>query len=225
MKQQILGWERQLYSKGRVADKYDILERMRLEFDRLYKDDRCLYEECRNALKTNTWNALEELWELWNPAPKTNVDWVGPNQFTCVLKPIHPGYAECAKACFTQCRYDEHGSPDFSKISYPGSIVDISDLYDSLSADNIHKRGGGSNSLQEIAQMRMAENLNPAIEKWARDNDREADFWKWRDAHDLVPHEDTNCRTMRLVYRPVHNVFKHRGGVANAITVKTYFEA
>ena len=80
MKQQILDWERQLYSKGRVADKYDILERMRLEFDRLYKEDRSSYEDCRNALKVNTWEALEELWTLWNPAPKTHVDWVGPNQ-------------------------------------------------------------------------------------------------------------------------------------------------
>ena len=225
MKQQIIDWERQLYSKGRVADKYDILERMRLEFDRLYKEDRSSYEDCRNALKANTWNALEELWTLWNPAPKTHVDWVGPNQFTCVLKPSHPRYAECAEMGFIKCQYDEHGSPDFSKITYPGSIVDVSDLYDSLSADNIHKRGGGSNSLQEIAQMRMAENLKPAIEKWARENNREPDFWAWRDAHDLVPHEDTNCRTMRLVFRPVHDVFKHRGGVANAVTVKTHFES
>ena len=225
MKQQILDWERQLYSKGRVADKYDILERMRLEFDRIYKDDRSMYEDCRNALKTNTWNALEELWTLWNPTPTSHVDWVGPNQFTCVLKPTHSAYANCAESGFPQCSYDEHGSPDFSSITYPGSIVDISDLYDSLSVDNIHKRGGGSNSLQEIAQMRMAENLKPAIEKWAHDNDQEADFWAWRNAHDLVPHEDTNCRTMRLVYRPIHNVFKHRGGVANAITIKTYFEA
>lgn len=98
IKQQILDWERQLYSKGRVADKYDILEWMRLVFDRLYKEDRPAYDDCRNALKANTWDALEELWTLWNPAPKTHVDWVGPNQFTCMLKPTHSGYADCAKS-------------------------------------------------------------------------------------------------------------------------------
>ena len=223
MKQKILDWERQLYSKGRVADKYNILERMRFEFDRLYKEDMASYEACRNALKANTWDALEELWTLWNPAPKTHVDWVAPNQFTCVLKPSHPGYAECSGIGFIECQYDEHGSPDFSKITYRGSIVDIADLYDSLSADNIHKRGGSSNSLQEIAQMRMVENLKPAIEKWAHENNREPDFWAWRDAHDLVPHEDTDCRTMRLVCRAAHEVFKHRGGVANAVTVKSHF--
>ena len=223
MKQKILDWERQLYSKGRVVDKYDILERMRLEFDRLYQEDRASYEDCRNALKANTWDALEDLWTLWNPAPNTHVDWVGPDQFTCVLKPSHPRYAECEEMGFTKCQYDEHGSPDFSRIMHPGSIVDVSDLYDSLSPDAIQKRGGSSHSLQEIAQMRMAENLKPVIEKWARENNREPDFWTWRDAHDLVPHEDTNCRTMRLVSRPAHETFKHRGGVANAVTVKTHF--
>ncbi|MDE6380850.1 MAG: hypothetical protein K2L11_10280 [Muribaculaceae bacterium] len=28
---------------------------------------------------------------------------------------------------------------------------------------------------------------------------------------------------MRLVYRPAHLAFKHRGGVANAINIKTHF--
>ncbi|MBD5262452.1 MAG: hypothetical protein HDS39_00050 [Bacteroides sp.] len=40
-------------------------------------------------------------------------------------------------------------------MTFPGSIVDISDLYDNLSADNIQKRGGSRYSLQEIAQNRM----------------------------------------------------------------------
>lgn len=223
MKQQILDRERQLYSKGRVADKYDILERMRLEFDRLYKDDKTSYEDCRTALKANTWDALEELWTLWNPTPTNNVDWVDPNQLTCVLRSSHPGYAECSEIGFTECRYDEHGAPDFTQVTFPGTIVDVSDLYDSLSANEIEKRGGSAGSLQEIAQMRMAEKLKPVIEKWARENNREPDFWAWRIAHDLVPHEDTNCRTMRLVCRPAHDAFKHRGGVANAKTIKNHF--
>jgi hypothetical protein len=29
---------------------------------------------------------------------------------------------------------------------------------------------------------------------------------------------------MRLVYRPAHQAFKHRGGVANAINIKRHFE-
>ena len=222
-KTDILKCEQQLHAKGRVADKYDILCRMRLELDRLYRHDIQAYNECRAALDSNTWDALEELWTLWDPAPKNHVDWVGPNQFTCVLRPSHPGYAECAKIGFTQCRYDEFGGPDFSAVTFPDSVVDISDLYDTLSTLKIAKRGGSADSIQEIAQMRMAQNLKPVIDRWAKENNREPDFWQWRDAHDLVPHEDTDCRTMRLVSRTVHTVFKHRGGIANAITVKTHF--
>ena len=33
-----------------------------------------------------------------------------------------------------------HGSPDFDAVTFPGSIVDITDLYDSLSYENIQKR-------------------------------------------------------------------------------------
>ncbi|MDE7349983.1 MAG: hypothetical protein K2N25_02860, partial [Muribaculaceae bacterium] len=115
------------------------------------------------------------------------------------MLPSHPNYQECAATGFTVCQYDLHGSLDFSAVTFPGSIVDISDLYDKLSSDNIQKRGGGPNSLQEIAQGRMAQNLKTVIAERARVHDREEDFWQWRDSHDLVPHEDTDCRTMRLV--------------------------
>lgn len=45
----------------------------------------------------------------------------------------------------------------------------------------------------------------------------------WRNEHDLVPHEDTNCRTIRLVYRPAHEAFDHRRGIANAKNIKKHF--
>lgn len=224
-KANVISWEQRLYSKLSVPEKYRILEQIRLELDRLYRDERPVYEECKAALKPNTWNALEENWKLWNPTPTNHVDWIGPGELKCVLKPSHPNYIECRERGFTECQYNEHGSPNFEKVTFPNSIVDVADLYDMLSVDNIQKRGGGPNSLQEIAQGRMAAKLKPAIDKWARENNCEADFWKWRDSLNLVPHEDTDCRTMRLVYRPVHEVFKHRGGVANAVTIKTHFES
>lgn len=223
IKDKILEWEKKLYSTGSVADKYDLLERIRLELDRLYKEDRTKYEELEKALKPNTWEALEDNWKLWNPVPKSHAEWVGPGEMTCRLKSTHPNYGECAGHGFTQCVYDEHGSPDFSHVTFPGSVVDISDLYDSLSSENIQKRGGSANSLQEIAQMRMVPNLKRAISKWAEETGNKEDFWEWRNALNLVPHEDTNCRTIRLVYRPVHIAFKHRGGVANAINIKNHF--
>ena len=219
----MISWEQKLYSKLPVSEKYGLLEKIRLELDRLYREDRPVYEDCKAALKSNTWDALEENWKLWDPAPKSNVAWVGPAELKCVLKSSHPKYRECDVKGFTECQYDLHGSPNFDNVTFPGSIVDISDLYDSLPVDNIQKRGGSSYSLQEVAQGRMAKRLQPVIEKWAKANNCEADFWKWRDAHDLVPHEDTDCRTMRLVFRPVHLAFKHRGGVANAVNIKTHF--
>ena len=222
-KNRILDLEKKLYASGKVADKYDILEKIRIELDRLYKEDRAKYQELEKALKPNTWEALEDNWTLWNPVPKSHAEWIGPGEMTCRLKSSHPNYRECAEQGFTQCTYDEHGSPDFNKVTFPGSVVDISDLYDSLSSDNIQKRGGSPNSLQEIAQMRMVPNLKSAIIKWAKETGNPEDFWEWRNAMNLVPHEDSNCRTMRLVYRPIHIAFKHRGGVANAINIKNHF--
>lgn len=222
-KNKILDWEKKLYSPGKVTDKYEILEKIRIELDKLYRVDRTKYEELKNILKPHTWEALEDNWTLWNPVPKSHADWIGPGEMTCRLNPSHPNYRECAEQGFTECTYDEHGSPDFSDVTFPGSVVDISDLYDSLSSDNIQKRGGSAKSLQEIAQMRMVPNLKSAIRKWAKETGNTEDFWEWRNALNLVPHEDTNCRTMRLVYRPVHIAFKHRGGVANAINIKNHF--
>lgn len=222
-KEKLLEAERRLYADGTVNDKYMWLVRMREVLDILYRRNRPLYEECRAALKPNTWDALEELWTFWNPVPKSHVDWVGREERTCQLRRSHPLYKECAKFGFTECEYDENGSPNFKDVTYPGSVVGVTDLYDKLSVEEIQKRGGSSRSLQEVAQMRMAQNLRSEIEKWAKENGREADFWAWRDAHDIVPHEDPYCGTMYLVYRPAHTAFKHRGGVANAVTVKTHF--
>ena len=219
----MLTQESKLYQPLPVAKKYAILESMRLELDHLYREDRSTYDRYRTSLNPNTWDALEENWKLWNPVPKSHVVWEGPNDCTCRLKPSHPNFRECEAVNFTVCQYDLHGSPDFNAVTFPGSIVDITDLYDKLSSDNIQKRGGGPNSLQEIAQNRMIPALQSAIDTWAKANGREPDFWQWRDTLDLVPHEDTDCRTMRLVYRPTHTTFKHRGGIANAVNIKTHF--
>lgn len=182
-----------------------------------------VYLEAKNKLKHNTWGALEEAWKLWHPTPSSHVEWIGENNRICVLKTTHSLYSECKKLHFLECSYDDHGSPDFTSVTYPDSIVNISDLYDTLSSDEIQKRGGAKHSLQEIAQKRMEKQLQKVINKWAKKNNCEPDFYKWRDANNLVPHEDTNCRTMRLVQRDAHTAFKHRGGVANAINIKNHF--
>ena len=223
----IKNWENRLYGEMGVADKYDFLERMRIELDRLYLEDREAYDRYHRQLKPNTWDALEDAWKLWDPVPKSNGTWGGPGDRTCSLKSSSPYYADCADKGFLRCEYDEHGSPDFGPVTYPGSIVDISDIYDTLSTDNIQKRGGSGNSLQEIAQSRMAGQLETVLREWAERNHVEYDaytcFYRWRDEHNLVPHEDTDCRTMRLVFRPAHQAFTHRGGVSNAVNIKKHY--
>lgn len=219
--------EKELYSSHKVSDKYDLLEEIRLSLDVLYSDNREQFEHCKRSLKKNTWDALEDAWTLWNPAPNKTGKWGGSNNMTFILDNRSPYYAECKANGFFQCTYDKHGSSNFDLVTYEGSIVDISDLYDSLSVDVIAKRGGSRNSLQEIAQDRMANNLDGVLRDWAQEKGVKYNqydiFYQWRDEHDLVPHEDTNCRTMRLVFRPAHKAFTHRGGVSNAINIKNHF--
>lgn len=221
--QELKELERKLHTNIGVSSKYDILEQIRLKLDYLYNHNEVIYNQAMKSLEPNTCDALEEAWKLWNTTPKKNVEWGGPKKTVCSLKRSHPKYEECRKLNFIKCSYDKHGSPDFSAVTFPKSIVNISDLYDGLSSEQIKARGGSCNSLQEIAQERMSMQLKPVIEKWAVENNCAPDFYKWRDAHDLVPHEDGDCCTMRLVYRSAHTAFTHRGGVANSSNIKNHF--
>lgn len=224
----LLELEKKLYSDIRVADKYDILETIRLALDSYYILDRTKYEKYKKLLKAHTWDALEDAWKLWDPTPKSNGKWEKTLiNDTFILNENHKYYKECCDKNFKRCTYNVHGSPDFDLVTYPNSVVDISDLYDSLSIESIKKRGGSRESLQELAQDRVAKQLEPILRKWAQDmgipyNQYDC-YYKWRDLNDLVPHEDTNCRTLRLVYRSVHKAFTHRGGVSNAINIKKHF--
>lgn len=221
--EKLLCLEKKLYANHKVYYKYDTLEEIRQILNLLQENDISTFNDARIALKSNTWSAFEDANRLWDPVPVNNVKCTGSKSKTYKLEKSHKLYDKCRSLKFTKCKYDEHASPDFGNATYKGSIIDITDLYESLSCDALQKRGGSTNSLQELAQMRMAENLKGDIIRWANKNNCDPDFWKWRNAHDLVPHEDTNCRTMRLVYRPVHSAFLHRGGIANAINIKSHF--
>ena len=227
----ILNLERQLYdAKIKIASKYDILENIRIELDRLYRDDFAKYEEIKASLKDNTWDALENSWKLWDPSPNEKNgegEWIGENKMTFRLNECSKHYNECLQRNFVQCTYDEHGGPNFDSVTFPGSIVDVTELYEDFSAEKIKKRGGCKNSLQERAQSIMSEQLSDVVRMWAQNKNKKYDsyvsFYEWRDENDLLPHEDTNCRTMRLVDRTIHDVFTHRGGVANVVNIKTHF--
>lgn len=222
----ILRLESELYSEHTVTEKYEILEKIRLILDELYKSCKNKYDRYENLLKPNTWDALEEAWKLWDPTPKNNVESEAIDG-RCILSSTHGYYQACKELNFTSCDYDIHGSPDFTDVTYPGTIADVSDLYDSISIPKLKQRGGSKSSFQEIAQVRIARNMEQVLRQWAEKKgvpyDQYDCYYAWRNEHDLVPHEDTNCRTIRLVYRPAHEAFDHRGGIANAKNIKKHF--
>ena len=194
------------------------------------ESEHCRHDLCKEVLKSNTWDALEGAWRLsW---PKEGlIKGTSKNHYTYTLTESNPHYKECKSKNFLSCQYDEHGSPNFDDITIPGSIVDISDLYDTQAIEQISEPGKGNNSIQYIAQIqRMMPQLETTIREklrrlifFKKKEIKENDFWKWRDNNKLVPHADTNCWTMRLVYRPAHEAFVHRGGIANAINIKKHF--
>ena len=142
-KDKILDWEKELYSSGKVADKYDILERIRLELDRLYKEDRPKYDNLEKALKPNTWEALEDNWTVWNPVPKNHAEWVGPGEMTCRLKATHSNYQECVDKCFTECIHTMNMVAPISVRLLSRVILLTSQLYMILFHPTIYKREEG----------------------------------------------------------------------------------
>ena len=219
-----------LYSKITVKAKYEILETIRFKLEEVYNQDKEEYNEIFSHLREQTREALDDAWKLWNPPPNDGArgHWIGDDKMTYMLSESNPYYEDCRAINFTQCTYDKHGAPDFSKVTFPGSVVDISAMYDKYNADMLSKRGGGGN-IQDEAQELMSRNLEPVVRAWWRDNrlgeayNLYDAFFAWRDSLDLVPHEDTNCTTMRLVSRSAHKAFTHRGGIANAVNIKIHF--
>lgn len=81
----VLQRESALYSNIGVAEKYDILEMMRIALDDLHNNDISAYNHCKQNLRASTWSALEDAWTLWNPVPKNNGEWCGDNNIGIVI--------------------------------------------------------------------------------------------------------------------------------------------
>lgn len=211
-----------------ITDKNDILEQLRKHLAKTFYTDRELNERCYHALQGNTQKALDKLNSFAGKTPSNGI-WVGERgQSLFKLSQLSIHYATCNKIGFIACQYNSF-EPDFSSITWPHSVVDISDLYAEYTCAQLKKRGGSRDSFQYKAQMRMAEQLDAELRKWWQQNrgneayNQHDAFWAWRDTNDLVPHEDANCRTMRLVDRSAHKAFTHAGGVSHAYIIKTYF--
>lgn len=189
-----------------------------------------------SSLRKKTQRALDELnIKVWGPTPAAgkNGRWESTARgHKFVLYTNNPYYSECKQLGFTSCNYGFDGNPDFDDVTYPNTVVNIEELYDEYSISELKKRGGGSSfsgSLQDVVQDRIANRNIMEIENYWDENhpDRQFDLYKayyeWRDSLDLVPHEDGNCKTLRLVKRPAHKAFTHSGGIARACIIKKYF--
>lgn len=211
-----------------IADKNNILERLREHLAKTFYTNPELNERCYHALQINTQNALDKLNSFVGNTP-TNGIWLGERgQSLFKLSQLSMHYAKCKRLEFTACKYTSF-EPDFTFVTWPNSVVDVSDLYAKYTCAQLKKRGGGQLSFQYVAQMRMAVKLDTDLRKWWEQNrgseeyNQHDAFWAWRDANNLVPHEDANCRTMRLVDRSAHKAFTHAGGISHANVIKTYF--
>ena len=225
--------ERMLFDQSfDVASKNDILEKLRLQLEDTKESNPKLNEECYQALRHNTQEALDKFNEFYGSTPKDSNGgiWSGERaKSTYILSNQNTYYSDCKKCGMLECSYNDSFEPDFSKVTHPNSVVDITDLYGKYTSEELKKRGGGKTSFQEVAQMRMAQNLDPELRTWWSNHHKNETynqydaFWEWRDANDLLPHEDANCKTMRLVKRPAHEAFTHAGGISHARAIKKYF--
>lgn len=211
-----------------IASKNDILEQLREHLAKTFYTDRELNERCYQALQQNTQKALDKFNSFVGETPK-NGTWTGERgQSLFKLSQLNIHYAKCKSLGFIACKYTSF-EPDFTLVTWPKSVVDISDLYAIYSCAELEKRGGTKSSFQYRAQMRIAKRIDPELREWWKKNrkqeeyDQEAAFWAWRNANDLLPHEDANCRTLRLVKRSAHMAFTHAGGIAHAKVIKDYF--
>lgn len=231
------GFERVLTNKSSsVTNKALSLEDLRLYLEDIKEKDPEMNQMIYDSLNSETQKALDKLnIEVWRPTPKegTNGKWLSSNSgHRYRLSESNKFYQECKELGFIECDYGLDGNPNFDQVTYPNTIVDISELYDKYSINALKKRGGGSSfssSFQDVAQEKIAK-LNSSViqDFWSKKHSSEKfdlykAYYEWRDSLDLVPHEDGNCRTLRLVKRSAHTVFTHTGGISRVCNVKKYF--
>lgn len=218
------------------SDKEEELEKLYSYLERIKKENPNLYGELYNSLNPDTKKALNKLDEImWRPTPREGRrgHWEGTsngNKF--VLSESDPSYEACKEVGMTDCEYGHTGGPNFDRATEKGTVVSCEDLYDKYDSKQLDRRGGGNSfngSFQDRAQERIAiKKQSEILEYWKRNHPNDTfylynAYYEWRNSKNLVPHEDANCRTLRLVYAPVHKAFGHSGGIARIRIIKDCF--
>lgn len=209
-----------------AQERLNALEELRLEMEKLKKTNPNVNEMVFRSFDSKTQKALDKLNDAtWQSTPKSGGRWSGERGTSSFeLDPSSSHYQKCKEAGQTKCNYDKSGRPDFGPATEPNSVVDCSDLYDQYSSAQLRQRGGGNN-LQDVAQERMAKQMEDQIRDWWKKEhpgetfDLNDAFYKYRDSKNLVPHEDIDG-TIRLVNRDVHKAFTHSGGISRINIIK-----
>lgn len=209
-----------------AQERLNALEELRLEMEKLKKTNSNVNEKVFRSFDSKTQKALDKLNDAtWQSTPKSGGRWSGERGTSSFeLDPSSSHYQKCKEAGQTKCNYDKSGRPDFGPATEPNSVVDCSDLYDQYSSAQLRQRGGGNN-LQDVAQERMAKQMEDQIRDWWKKEhpgeafDLNDAFYKYRDSKNLVPHEDIDG-TIRLVNRDVHKAFTHSGGISRINIIK-----
>lgn len=223
--------EKQLYNtKIPCSNRLEELLKIKTYLEQIKKDNTKLYDKLYNSLNPNTREALDRLNKsIKCPAEGPRGHWED-NRF--VLSKDNPDYLACKEAGMTDCEYGPDGEPDFSRATEEGTVVPCNDLYDKFDSKHLDKRGGGNSfgcSFQDRAQERIALNKKDEILRFYKERHPNEEFdlykayYEWRDSKNLVPHEDANGRTLRLVNRTVHSVFTHTGGISRIRIIKDIF--
>lgn len=211
------------------SERAEELKKMFLDLYLLKEKDGKQYDAIYKSLNENTKEALVKFKRCIR-YPRKNIKTSDGKKF--FLSEKHPFYEECKESGMVVCEYGPAGEPNFDCATEKDTVVDCSDLYDKYTSTQLKRRGGGhgfDSSFQDEAQKRIAQNKQLEINDYWNKNYPNEQFvlydayYKWRDWKNLVPHEDANCKTMRLVNRVVHKTFVHIGGVSLIRIIKDFF--
>lgn len=225
-----------LYDQNKpCSDRAEKLKELYLYLNHLKEENRERYDFLYNSLRENTKSALKKLKKCIR-YPREGIKGhfeKTSNGKKFFLSEKHPLYEVCKKAGMVVCEYGPAGEPNFDCATEKNTVVNCDDLYDKYTSSQLKARGGGhsfDSSFQDEAQKRIAQNKqSEIIEYWNYNHpNKKIDlydaYYEWRDSKNPVPHEDANCKTMRLVNRVVHkDIFIHIGGISMIRIIKDFF--
>lgn len=200
-------------------------------------DSQSLYDRLCPKMK----NLLEAFWAIRKPSPNSYGHWSGMKgnstfYFDGYYVPTDKNTRDGMNWAQLVAAYKQ----DFNLTGFDGGVrysngrIDLSPIaiasvqinYEDSNLDKLRSRGGGDDTVQEIAAPFFSIKLAKAIKDGGY-----KDFWEFKDGmHDgrfkrktpLVIHEDYDGKTLMLVPKYLHDNWKHYGGIALVSVIVKY---